>query len=103
MTADIKKTNTGRIEVLHHTEIIIDAYLYILYNANSGWDYFADVRSLSVVPLGFEAVKKAILEAGAVPLAVVAAKERAAKVRILFPCNKEVEDILKQDVEEEPG
>jgi hypothetical protein len=65
MTAYIKKTNAGRIEVLHDTGIIINTYLHILHNANSRWDYFADVRSLLVVPLGFEAIKKAILEAKA--------------------------------------
>ena len=59
-TGDIKKTNAGRIEVLHDTEIIINTYLQILHKANRRWDYFADVRSLSVVPLGFEAIKKAI-------------------------------------------
>jgi two-component system, OmpR family, sensor histidine kinase VicK len=65
MTANIKKPNAGRIEVLHDTEIIIDACLHILHKANRRWDYFADVRSLSVVPFGFEAIKKAILEAKA--------------------------------------
>jgi two-component system, OmpR family, sensor histidine kinase VicK len=65
MTAQIKKTNAGRIGVLHDTEIIIETYLHILHDANRRWDYFADVRSLSVVPLGFEAIKKAILEAKA--------------------------------------
>jgi hypothetical protein len=59
LMSDIKKTNTGRIEVLHDTEIIINSYLHILHNANNRWD-FADV---SVVPLGFKAIKKAILEA----------------------------------------
>jgi hypothetical protein len=65
MTANIKKTDAGRIEVLHDTEIIIDTYLHILHKANRRWDYFADVRSLSLVPFGFEAIKKAILEAKA--------------------------------------
>jgi hypothetical protein len=65
MTAYIKKSNAGRIEVLPDTGIIINTYLHILHNANSRWDYFADVRSLLVVPLGFEAIKKAILEAKA--------------------------------------
>src|SRR5215831_2424662 len=63
--ANIKKTDTGRIEVLHDTEIIIDTYLHILHKANRRWDYFADVRSLSLVPFGFEPIKKAILEAKA--------------------------------------
>src|SRR5215472_19384772 len=65
MTANIKKTDAERIEVLHDTEIIIDTYLHILHKANRRWDYFADVRSLSVIPFGFEAIKKAILEAKA--------------------------------------
>ncbi|MGA9149255.1 MAG: hypothetical protein WBZ36_01650, partial [Candidatus Nitrosopolaris sp.] len=65
MTANIKKTDAGRIEVLHDTEIIIDIYLHILHKANRRWDYFADVRSLSVIPFGFEAIKKAISEAKA--------------------------------------
>src|SRR5215469_9701797 len=63
--ANIKKTDAGRIEVLHDTEIIIDTYLHILHEANRKWDYFSDVRSLSLVPFGFEAIKKAILEAKA--------------------------------------
>ena len=45
MTTNIKKLNVGMIEVLPDTEIIIDTYLRILYNANGRWDYFADVRS----------------------------------------------------------
>src|SRR5215467_12159765 len=65
MTSNINKSNAGMIEVLDDTEIIIDTYLRILHNANGRWDYFADVRSLSVVPFGFEAIKKAILEAKA--------------------------------------
>ena len=54
--------NTERIEVLHDTKIIINTYLNILNNANRRWDYFADVRSLSVVPFVFEAIKKAMSE-----------------------------------------
>jgi hypothetical protein len=56
MTANIKKTDAGRIEVLHDTEIIIGTYLHILHKSNRRWDYFADVRSLSVVPFGFRKV-----------------------------------------------
>jgi hypothetical protein len=37
MTADKKKTNSARIEVLHNTEIIIDTYLQILQNTNRRW------------------------------------------------------------------
>ncbi len=51
--------DAGRLEVLHHTETIINTYLQILHNANSRWDYFADARSLSVIPLAFEVIKKA--------------------------------------------
>src|SRR5215831_7296200 len=65
MTSNINKSNAGMIEVLDDTEIIIDTYLRILHNANGRWDYFADVRSLSVVPFGFEAIKKGISEAKA--------------------------------------
>jgi hypothetical protein len=65
MTGDTKKTNVERTVVLHDTEIIINTYLHILHKANRRWDYFADVQSLSVVPLGFEAIRKAILEARA--------------------------------------
>src|SRR5215469_16582485 len=61
-TTDTKKTNVERIEVLHDTEIIINSYMHILHKANRRWDYFADVKSLSVVPLGFEAIRKGILE-----------------------------------------
>ena len=57
--------DAGRLEVLHDTETIINTYLQILHNANSRWDYFADARSLSVIPLAFEVIKKAILEAKA--------------------------------------
>jgi two-component system, OmpR family, sensor histidine kinase VicK len=65
MAADIKKPNAGRIEVLDDTEIIIDTYMQILHKANRRWDYFADLRSLSVIPFGFEAIKKAMCEAKA--------------------------------------
>jgi len=57
-----KKTNAWRIEVLHNTDAIIYRYLQIIENTNSRWDYFVDVRSLSLVPLGFEAKKRAISE-----------------------------------------
>ncbi|MGC2574234.1 MAG: ATP-binding protein, partial [Candidatus Nitrosopolaris sp.] len=40
---------------------------------------------------------------GAVPSAVMAAKEQGVKVRILVPYNEEVEDILKQAIEEKLG
>jgi len=56
--------DAGRLEVLHDTETIINTYLQILHNANGRWDYFADARSLSLIP-SFEVIKKAILEAKA--------------------------------------
>ena len=68
-----------RLEVLYDTETIINTYLQILCNANSRWDYFADVRSLSVVPLAFEVIKKAILKA----------KARDARVRFITEITKE--------------
>src|SRR6266567_409614 len=55
--------NSSRIEVLHNTEVIINTYLHILHNANRRWDYFADVRSLSLAPFAIEPIKKAMLDA----------------------------------------
>src|SRR5215472_14593995 len=40
---------------------------------------------------------------GAIPYAVVAAKERGVKVRILVPYNEEVEVRFKQEVEDDPA
>src|SRR6266571_1329767 len=56
-------TNSERIEVLHDTKIIINTYLNILNNANRRWDYFADVKSLSLAPLAIEPIKKEMLDA----------------------------------------
>ncbi|MGB8938358.1 MAG: hypothetical protein WCC17_24970 [Candidatus Nitrosopolaris sp.] len=89
MTAYIKKTNAGRIEVLHDTGIIINTCLHILHNANSRWDYFADVRSLLVVPLGFEAIKKAILEA----------KARDIRLRFITEITQENISYVKEFIE----
>jgi hypothetical protein len=61
MPANRNKAGAGTIEVLHDTNTIINTYVHILNNAKSRWDYFADVRSLSVIPLKFEAIKKAML------------------------------------------
>ncbi|HYV52643.1 MAG TPA: hypothetical protein VE971_05045, partial [Candidatus Eisenbacteria bacterium] len=87
--ANIKKTDTGRIEVLHDTEIIIDTYLHILHKANRRWDYFADVKSLSVVPLGFEAIRKAILEARA----------RGTRLRFITEITQENISYVKEFIE----
>ncbi|MGB8938508.1 MAG: hypothetical protein WCC17_25740, partial [Candidatus Nitrosopolaris sp.] len=89
MTSDIDKTNAGGIEVLHGTEIIINTYLHILHNANRRWDYFADVKSLSVVPLAFEAIKKAMLEA----------KARATRLRFITEITKENISYTKEFME----
>src|SRR5215467_1631445 len=79
MTNEINKTNPGRIEVIHDNNTIIDTYVHILHNARSRWDYFAEARSLSVVPLAFEAIKKALLEA----------KARATRLRFITEITKE--------------
>ncbi|HXX97427.1 MAG TPA: ATP-binding protein [Candidatus Bathyarchaeia archaeon] len=71
--------DTGRLEVLHDTATIINTYLHILHNADSRWDYFADARSLSLIPSAFEVIKKAILEA----------KARDARVRFITEITKE--------------
>src|SRR5215831_4022142 len=76
MRNEINKTNPGRIEVIHDSNTIIDTYVHILHNARSNWDYFADVRSLSVVPL---VIKKAWLEA----------KDRATRLRFITEITKE--------------
>ena len=62
-TANMTNTNSERIEVLHDTKIIINTYLNILNNANRRWDYFADVKSLSLAPLAIEPIKKEMLDA----------------------------------------
>src|SRR5215471_6361821 len=79
MIANINKINARRIELLHDTETIIKAYLHILHNANSRWDYFADARSLLVIPSAFEEIKKAILEA----------KARQTRLRFITEITKE--------------
>src|SRR5215469_5259484 len=89
MTANIKKTDAERIEVLHDTEIIIKTYLHILHNANRRWDYFADVKSLSVVPLGFKAIRKAILEARA----------RGTRLRFITEITQESISYIKEFIE----
>ncbi|MGA9148958.1 MAG: hypothetical protein WBZ36_00160, partial [Candidatus Nitrosopolaris sp.] len=79
MIANINKTNARRIELLHDTETIIKTYLHILHNTNSRWDYFADARSLSVIPSAFEEIKKAMLEA----------KARDTRLRLITEITKE--------------
>lgn len=75
----VNKTNPARIEVLNDIETIINTYLHIIHNAKSRWDYFADVKSLSAMPLAFEAIKRAILEA----------KARGTRLRFITEITKE--------------
>src|SRR5215469_4543984 len=89
MTADTKKTNVERIEILHDTEIIINTYLHILHKANRRWDYFADVKSLSVVPFGFEPIRKAIMEA----------RDRGTRLRFITEITQENISYVKEFIE----
>ncbi len=57
-TADVY--DNERIEVLRNTETILDTYLQIIRSAESRWDYFADINSLSIVPFAIGSVKKAM-------------------------------------------
>ncbi len=60
-TADVY--DNERIEVLRNTETILDTYLQIIHSAESRWDYFADINSLSIVPFAIGSLKKAMLDA----------------------------------------
>ena len=79
MTNEINKTKRERIEVIHDSDAIIDIYVHILHNARRRWDSFADARSLLVVPLAFEAIKKALLEA----------KDRSIRLRFITEITNE--------------
>jgi two-component system, OmpR family, sensor histidine kinase VicK len=76
-TADVNKTE--RIEVLHNTEIITSRYLQIFYDATSRWDYFADIKSISIVPFGIESITKAASDA----------KGRGVKLRFVTEITKD--------------
>jgi K+-sensing histidine kinase KdpD len=78
--------SVGRIEVLHDTNIIINTYVHILNNAKSRWDYFADIKSLSTVPLAFEIIKKAMVEA----------KTRTIRLRFITEITKENISYIKE-------
>ena len=82
--------NSSRIEVLHNTEVIINTYLHILQNANRRWDYFADVRSLSLAPFAIEPIKKAMLDAG---------KTRGTRLRFITEITKDNISYCKQIME----
>jgi len=74
---DVSKTE--RIEVLHNTEIITKRYLQMFYNATSKWDYFADIKSISIVPFGIEFITKAASDA----------KGRGIKLRFVTEITKD--------------
>ena len=82
--------NSSRIEVLHDTEVIINTYLHILHNANRRWDYFADVRSLSLAPFAIEPIKKAMLDAE---------KTRGTRLRFITEITKDNISYCKQIME----
>ena len=71
--------SVGITELLNDIETIINTYLRVIHNAKSRWDYFADVSSLSAIPLEFEAIRKAILEA----------KTRDTRLRFITEITKE--------------
>ena len=76
-TADVNKTE--RIEVLHNTEIITRRYLQIFYNATNRWDYFADIKSISIVPFAIDSIAKAASDA----------KGRGVKLRFVTEITKD--------------
>src|SRR5437660_812485 len=82
--------NSSRIEVLHNTEVIINTYLHILHNANRRWDYFADVRTLSIAPFAIEPIKKAMLDAE---------KTRGTRLRFITDITKDNISYCKQIME----
>ena len=51
--------NNTRIEVLHNTENIVNAYLQIFRNSKSKWDYYADVKS---VIFAIDTIEKALID-----------------------------------------
>ncbi|HYA82442.1 MAG TPA: hypothetical protein VEH06_03195 [Candidatus Bathyarchaeia archaeon] len=78
--------SVGIIELLNDIETIINTYIRVIDNAKSRWDYFADVSSLSAVPLEFEAIRKAILEA----------KTRDTRSRFITDITKENSSYAKE-------
>jgi len=76
-TADVSKTE--RIEVLHNREIITRRYLQIFYNATNRWDYFADIKSISIVPFAIDSIAKAASDA----------KDRGVKSRFVTEITKD--------------
>ena len=52
-------SNNTRIEVLHNTENIVNAYLQIFRNSKSKWDYYADVKA---VIFAIDTIEKALID-----------------------------------------
>jgi hypothetical protein len=71
-------SSNERIEVLRNKEIIVSTYLQALHNANK-WDYFAETKSLSLVPLAIESLEEALIDA----------KSRGIKLRFITEITKE--------------
>jgi two-component system, OmpR family, sensor histidine kinase VicK len=81
------------IEVIQSSSRAGELYLELVKNAKE--------EILFIFPSSSALIRQEKM--GAVPLAIDAAKRHAAKVRILVPYNKEVEDRIKLKVEEELG
>jgi signal transduction histidine kinase len=71
-------TSNERIEVLRNNEIILSRYLQALRNANK-WDYFAETKSFSLVPLAIESLGEAL----------IAAEKRGMKLRLITEITKD--------------
>jgi two-component system, OmpR family, sensor histidine kinase VicK len=70
--------DTEKIEVLHNKEIIVSTYLQALHNANK-WDYFAETKSLPLVPLAIGSLNDALIDA----------KSRGIKLRFITEITKD--------------
>jgi two-component system sensor histidine kinase VicK len=57
-----KDATNERIEVIRNKEIIVNTYLQALHNARK-WDYFAEFKSLLIVPFAIKSLKKALIDA----------------------------------------
>ena len=67
-----------RIEVLRNKEIIVSTYCKPLHNAKK-WDYFAETKSLPLVPLAIESLEEALIDA----------KKRGIKLRFITEITKD--------------
>ena len=71
-------TSNESIVVLSNKDIILNAYLQALHNAKK-WDYFAETKSLSLVPLAIESLEEALIDA----------KRRGIKLRFITEITKD--------------